>query len=165
MRAPDVGVIAVYAAVPAGVAGRLGDVDPDEVGDYIDRVLGEGAPSVDIDETWDGLHFLLAGRPATDPVEDDALSEAVVGVYEFDSDVIVGVTPVAELARIVDALEAVDLDGLLGDVDWSAFAAADVYPGGWNPDAVGTLRDVFADVLNIHRLCLADGLDLMVAIS
>ena len=140
-------MLAVYAAVPAGVADRLGDVDPDEVVAYVEGVLEAGAPSVDIDTAWDGLHILLTGASATEPIEDDPLSEAVVGVYEFDSDDFLGVTPVDDLDRIVAALDAVDLDALVRGAD----------------DA-DRLRAAFTDVVNIHRLCLTDGLDLLVSI-
>ncbi|MCF8588425.1 DUF1877 family protein [Gordonia liuliyuniae] len=158
------GLLAVYAGVPTGVADRLADVDPDDAVEYVESVLESGAPSVDIDKAWDGLHYLLTGRTATDPIEDDALSEAVVGVYAFESDDLVGVTPHDELSRIIDALEAVDLDALLHAVDFPAFTAAEVYPETWADEPADWLRAAFADVLNIHRLCQADRLDLLVSI-
>lgn len=156
--------LAVYAGVPVGVADRLGDVDPDRAVDYVEGVLASGAPSVDTDTAWDGLHFLLTGTRASEPIEDDALSEAVVGVYAFESDELVGVTPLGEVPRIIGALEAVDVDALLRAADFAAFADAQVYPGDWADRPAARLRAAFADVVNIHRLCLADGLDLLVAV-
>ncbi|WOC12902.1 DUF1877 family protein [Gordonia sp. MP11Mi] len=158
------GLLAVYAGVPAGVADRLADVDPDDAVEYVESVLETGAPSVDIDKAWDGLHYLLTGQTATDPIEDDARSEAVVGVYAFESDDFVGVTPHAELSRIIGTLDTVDVDALLHAVDFAAFTAAEVYPDTWADEPADWLREAFADVLNIHRLCLADGLDLLVSI-
>ena len=49
-------MLAVYAGVPSGLADRLGDVDPDDAVEYVERVLEGGAPSVDIDTAGDGLH-------------------------------------------------------------------------------------------------------------
>ncbi|MCF8607685.1 YfbM family protein [Gordonia sp. HY442] len=158
------GVLAVYAGVPVGLADRLGDVDPDDAVRYVESVLAAGAPSVDIDTAWDGLHFLLAGAPAAEPIEDDPLSEAVVGVYAFESDELVGVTPHDDLSRIIAALEAVDVDALVAAADVAAFTAAEVYPDDWTDRPTERLRTAFADVLNIHRLCQADGLDLLVSI-
>lgn len=158
------GMLAVYAGVASGVADRLADVDPDDAVDYVEGVLASGAPSVDIDKAWDGLHFLLTGKSASDPIEDDALSEAVVGVYQFDSDDFVGVTPTAELGRIIAALDAVDIDALLRGADFAAFTAADIYPETWADESAQWLRDAFTDVVNIHRLCAADGLDLLMSI-
>lgn len=38
----------------------------------------------DIDKLWDGLHFLLTGVSAQETIENDPLSEAIVGTKIFD---------------------------------------------------------------------------------
>lgn len=158
------GMLAVYAGVPSGLADRLGDVEPDDAVEYVESVLEDGAPSVDIDKAWDGLHYLLTGVSASEPIEDDALSEAVVGVYAFESDDLVGVTPTDDLARILEALDAVDIDALLRAADFTAFTAAQIYPESWSQQQTDWLRDAFTQIVDIHRLCAADGLDLLVSI-
>lgn len=161
------GLLAVYLGVAPDADERLGDLDPDEVVEFVEGLLEAGASSVDIDKAWDGLHFLLTGTSASTPIEDAALSEAIVGVYEFESDDFLGLTPVADLPRVIGALEAVDVEQLLASVDFSEFVAAELYPNIWSDDRAvlaDTLRSAFADVLAVHRLCLADGLDLLVSI-
>jgi len=162
-----VGLLAVYLGVPPDADERLGDLDPDGVVDFVEGLLEGGAPSVDVDKAWDGLHFLLTGTSASTPIEDDALSEAVVGVYEFESDDFLGLTPTADLPRVIAALEAVDIDARLSSADFSAFHAAELYPNIWTDDRAALesmLRAAFGDLLAVHRLCLADGLDLLVSI-
>ena len=35
----------------------------------------------DIDKMWDALHFLLTGKSASEPIEDNLISEAIVGQF------------------------------------------------------------------------------------
>ena len=161
------GMMAVYLSVEPGEAERLAEVDPDEIVDYVESVQASGVTGLDLDKLWDGLHFLLTGASATEPIEDDPLSEAVVGVYEFDSEELVGVTPAGELGRIVDALEAVDIDRLLADANYARFAAADVYPNIWTDERStldDELRSAFTQLLGFSRECLANGRDILVSI-
>ena len=37
----------------------------------------------DIDKMWDALHFLLTGKSASEPIEDNLISEAIVGSLIF----------------------------------------------------------------------------------
>jgi len=39
---------------------------------------------LDIDKNWDLLHYMMTGITASEPVEDDPLSEAVVGVNSIE---------------------------------------------------------------------------------
>lgn len=39
---------------------------------------------LDVDKTWDALHFVLTGVSGSEPIKNDSLSEAVVGVYSVD---------------------------------------------------------------------------------
>ena len=47
--------------------------------------LEEDMNVTDLDKMWDGLHCLLTKESAGDPVEGNALSEAIVGVAKFDN--------------------------------------------------------------------------------
>ncbi|MDQ0152864.1 uncharacterized protein DUF1877 [Fusobacterium naviforme] len=45
----------------------------------------------DIDKMWDALHFLLTGKSASEPIEDDVISEAIVGQFNiYEEDYIAG---------------------------------------------------------------------------
>ena len=40
----------------------------------------------DIDKMWDALHFLLTGKSASEPIEDDLISEAIVGQFNISEE-------------------------------------------------------------------------------
>lgn len=41
----------------------------------------EDAEICDIDKMWDALHFLLTGKSAAEPLENNLISEAIVGQF------------------------------------------------------------------------------------
>lgn len=43
----------------------------------------------DIDKTWDALHFLLTGKSANEPIEDNLISEAIVGQFNISGEEII----------------------------------------------------------------------------
>ena len=40
----------------------------------------------DIDKMWDALHFLLTGKSASEPIENDLISEAIVGQFNISGE-------------------------------------------------------------------------------
>ena len=40
----------------------------------------------DIDKMWDALHFLLTGKSASEPIEDNLISEAIVGQFNISGE-------------------------------------------------------------------------------
>ena len=40
----------------------------------------------DIDKMWDALHFLLTGKSACEPIENDPISEAIVGQFNISGE-------------------------------------------------------------------------------
>jgi len=63
--------------------------------------------SIDIDKMWDVLHFLLTGISATEPIEDDPLSELIAGeIVADEEDFIAYTTPqkVQELAGVMSEI-------------------------------------------------------------
>ena len=62
---------------------------------------------IDIDKMWDVLHFLLTGISATEPIEDDPLSELIAGeIVADEEDFIAYTTPqkVQELAGVMSEI-------------------------------------------------------------
>lgn len=126
------GLIASYRMIDDA---ELADLIPD--GDLPTGSLwAEGDPtdrSIDIDKYWDVLHLVLTGESASDPVEDNLLSEAIVGVENVDEDEdaeFVAVTHTLELAGIVAALRQVDLVAFAVDLVVTDQQRAEIYPEG-----------------------------------
>lgn len=89
----------------------------------------------DIDKMWDALHFLLTGKSASDPIEDDLISEAIVGQFdifvEYDIEEFIYGTPSNRIKEIADALQKVDFEKHLAKFDMDAFSENDIYPDIW----------------------------------
>ncbi len=128
------GIQAAYTTVDTAELDRLVELPGDDLVEAIEALETAGNPTLYLDKTWDGLHFLLTGVSASSPAEDDPLSEAVVGVHVFDSEDFVGCTEVDELPAIIAALESVDVAGLLERADFADFARAEIYPNIWSDD-------------------------------
>ena len=46
----------------------------------------ENLETCDIDKMWDALHFLLTGKSASEPIEDNLISEAIVGQFNISGE-------------------------------------------------------------------------------
>lgn len=161
------GMQAAYTMVDEATLDRLAEIPPAELSDALDELETSGAPTLYLDKMWDGLHFLLTGVSASSPIEDDQLSEAIVGVHVFDAEDFVGCSEVDELPGIIAALENVSPRALLDEVDFASFGRANLYPNIWSGDAAGLateLTTAFTDLLAFHRACLAAGRHLIVSI-
>lgn len=163
------GFLANYMMVDKPTLDRLIDTDGDELTDAIDELEDAGQNEIYcMDKLWDGLHFLLTGVSASDPIEDNQLSEAIVGVHIFDCEDFVGDTKSDEVAPIVAALEKVDIDKLLKDVDFSQFKKKEVYPNIWtNNDKASLaneLREEYRNLLDFYRKALAAKANVVVSI-
>jgi hypothetical protein len=117
-----------------------------------------GAPPLDIDKAWHGLHFVLCG------VADDApppLGNAVLGGEPLGEDL--GYGPcrfltsdqVSETAR---ALSGMSVEQFRQRYDAAALESAQIYPGGWDDmENVDWLADAFAEVSAYFRDASAAG--------
>lgn len=158
---------AAYTLIDDETLDRMLELDGDSLVAQLEALESGGAATVYIDKLWDGLHFLLTGAPASDPIEGDPLSEAVVGVHVIDEDDYVACTELDELAAVISALEAVDLDRVLSSVDFAAFDRAGVTPNIWSDPPArlrSELSDAMALLLDIHRRAASEERHLLVSI-
>jgi len=125
---------------------------------------GDVAPPVarhlDVGPNWQAIHFLLTGDPwAGGP----PFANVVLG-GEPVSDEDLGQGPVRfllpeEVAIVAEALQGVTPEEFISRFDPGALNAAEVYPGGWTDDHLGTgalaaqyaaVRDMFASAAAHH---------------
>lgn len=60
------------------------DRERNDVLDEVEELNEESEMLLDIDKMWDVLHFVLTGVSSCDPIENNPLSEAVVGVRALE---------------------------------------------------------------------------------
>lgn len=90
---------------------------------------------LDIDKMWDVLHFVLTGVSADHRIDDNPLSQAVLGVMSIeDLSEYMAYTEHSQIADIVAALEQFDMDQALESFDMTACKEAELYPNIWDYD-------------------------------
>ena len=66
---------------------------------------------LDLDKMWDTLHFVLTGASASEPIKDNRLSEAVLGISPIEGvEEYVAYTEKSRIKEIVLALDNFDIE-------------------------------------------------------
>ena len=90
---------------------------------------------LDIDKMWDVLHFVLTGVSADHRIDDNPLSQAVLGVTSIeDLSDYMAYTEYSQIADIVAALDQFDIESALESFDMKACKEAELYPNIWDYD-------------------------------
>ena len=164
---------ASYIAIDDGPLDELGKPESDEEfrQKFPDGVEESDWPRIVIGKVWDALHCTLTGVTAADPIRDNRLSEAVVGVYPriYDDDdysIYVSVIDLENLPEILKALWPIDESFLQERFDPKVMKQQRLYPAGiWQGDpeqligemlsAVVELRKFVTQTISDHRHVLA----------
>ncbi len=88
----------------------------------------------DIDKMWDALHFLLTGKSASEPIEDNLISEAIVGQFNIsgeDIEEFISGTKADRVKEIARALQEIDFETYLDKFNMNVFSQNDIYPNIW----------------------------------
>lgn len=127
--------------------------------------------AVDIGRYWDVLHLVLTGESASDPVEDNLLSEAVVGVENLDEDEdadFVAITHTLELPEIVTALREVNVARAVAGVLVTDRVRTETYPEGVFDDGVvalvPALTEAVRTLIEFYERAAAAGRHVLVSI-
>ncbi|MDO4645416.1 MAG: YfbM family protein [Propionibacteriaceae bacterium] len=130
------GVYGVYTAVDDETFKQISFLNKEKLPVQIAELeKKDDVPSCDLGKLWDGLHYLLTGIRTQDAVDEGLHSEVILGIkplkigYDFASGI-----PAADVVRIADAIELVDINALIRAADFQAFEAAGVYPAIWDED-------------------------------
>lgn len=139
------GMIACYMEVDLSTLERLKALESEELFEEIEE-LEEDMNVTDLDKMWDGLHCLLTKESAGDPINGNALSEAIVGVTKFDDDSDDFITYIEpeRVQEIAKTLNELDITSLSLTFNPEYFAEKDVYPNIWMRDD----KDELAEELN-----------------
>ncbi|MDE7423212.1 MAG: YfbM family protein [Lachnospiraceae bacterium] len=102
--------------------------------------------SCDIDKMWDALHFLLLGKSAGEPVENNLINEAIVGQFVISEDAF-GIRA-DRVKAIAEALQELNFEEYIEKFNMSDFAKNNIYPDIWEyedeeDEIIEELRDCF----------------------
>lgn len=100
----------------------------EEVEDWND----EAEILLDIDKMWDALHFVLTGVSCIEPIKNNPLSEAVVGVFSIDGiEEYISYIEKSRIKDIVFALDNFDIEKALKTFSMKECKEAELYPNIW----------------------------------
>ena len=156
------GMIGNYTMISDKVLEHIIKLEGEDLVEYINEI--EEDESIElycIDKLWDGLHFLLTGASASEPIEEDKLSEAIVGVDVFEVDEDDGFVSCIEKGDIVDiihALEEVDITEICAKANITDFHKNEIYPNIWQEEESQSLKEElkseFENLLDFYKKTL-----------
>lgn len=127
------GMMACYMEADKLLIDRLKVLSEEELFDELEE-LEEEQPLYDVDKMWDGLHCLMTGVSALSPINNNLLSEAIIGTkFFFDdeyADIAAWIYP-DRLLEIVAELERFDLDKAIASFSPENFTKMEIYPDIW----------------------------------
>ena len=142
------------------------DRERNDVLDEVEVWNEESEMLLDIDKMWDVLHFVLTGVSSCDPIENNSLSEAVVGVRALE-----GIEEFVAYTEkdILAALEAFDMEQAMATFSMDACKKAELYPDIWDYDDEEELvkeeiSDYFQNMKDFYREVLEANGHVMVTI-
>lgn len=128
------GMIACYQMADVEMVNVLLEKTNEEVFEVIEELQEADETVLNIDKLWDGLHFLMTKVTASEPLEGNPLSEAVVGVKNFsddeDADFISYILP-ERVPIIVNELKLFEIENVIEKLQPKEFAQNDIYPNIW----------------------------------
>ncbi|MDO4711647.1 MAG: YfbM family protein, partial [Peptostreptococcaceae bacterium] len=125
---------------------------------------------LDIDKMWDVLHFVFTGIDSSEPIEEDPLSEAVVGVSSMeDVEEFIAFTEKTRIAEIVSALESFDIKKALEKFSMKECKKANVYPNIWDHEEEADeikeeIMDYFQEMKDFYKKILEANGNVLVTI-
>lgn len=166
------GMIGQYMMINNQTFRSLVDLENDDLIEMIEELSEDQENEIyDIDKLWDGLHFLLTGISACQPIEGNKLSEAIVGVKVFNDDEdadFISYTMTEDIQEIVTALNNVDVEKLRLNFDLSKFRKAKIYPDIWKDKEKESLLDEliqeYEKTLNFYTKALGEKAHVIVSI-
>lgn len=165
---------AVYIAIDDDTAEQLWELDDEPFrARFLEIEEDRQFQRLDIAKIWDALHCTLTGVPASRPIEDDKLSEAIVGVHpkiyvDEDYSMFVSIIDNSELEEIITALGPFNDARLTEQLNPALLEKQNVYPTGiWNDDPrtlVRELADAVTAILTFFDDSKAKGLHVLATI-
>ncbi len=157
-------MIAEYLMVDEETLNSLMDLNNEDLTNKLFEIEeSEKFECMDIDKIWDALHCFLTGVSASTPIEDHKLSEAIVGIHNFNIDDenadFITCTENEELAEIIASIEKIEFDKLISRFDPKVLKENDIYPNGIElaskEQLIGEFKEELTELLEFYKNALA----------
>ena len=138
----------------------------EEVEDWND----EAEILLDIDKMWDALHFVLTGVSCIEPIKNNPLSEAIVGVFPIDGiEEYISYIEKSRIKDIVFALDNFDIEKALETFNMEECKEAELYPNIWGyeeetDEIKEEIMDYFQDMKDFYKQVLEEDGNVLVTI-
>lgn len=115
---------------------------------------------LDLDKMWDALYFVLTGASASEPIKDNRLSEAVLGIYPSEEvEEYVAYTEKSRIKDIVLALDNFDIEKAMESFSMEKCKKANIYPNIWDYEEESEeieeeLMDYFQNMKDFYKKIL-----------
>ena len=142
----------------------------DDLMEQVEEWNEEADILLDIDKMWDVLHFVLTGVDSREPIENDPLSEAVVGVSVMEGiENFIAYTDKSKVADVLSALEDFDIESAMDEFSMEDCKKADLYPNIWDyeeeeDEIKEEITDYFEAMINFYRKILETNGNVLVSI-
>ena len=103
--------------------------------------------SLDLDKMWDALHFVLTGVSSSEPIKNNPLSEAILGVTSIEEvEEFLSYTEKVRIQDIVSALEHFDIETAMETFSMKECQIANLYPDIWDDEeATDEIKEELTD--------------------
>lgn len=127
------GMYANYIYISDKDLTKIKNLDKDEIFETVEDMDETEELAVNIDKMWDVMHFVLNGVDSSEPIRNNALSEAIVGVVSIEdvSEFIV-YTDKSRVCEIVSSLQKFDFKKAMENFSMKACKKAKLYPDIWD---------------------------------
>ena len=144
--------------------------EEDDIFEEVEDWNDEAEILLDIDKMWDALHFVLTGVSCSEPIENNALSEAVVGVFSIDGiEEYISYIEKSRIKDIVFALDNFDIEKALETFSMEECEEAELYPNIWGyeeetEEIKEEIMDYFQDMKDFYKQVLEEDGNVLVTI-
>ena len=144
--------------------------EEDDIFEEVEDWNDEAEILLDIDKMWDALHFVLTGVSCSEPIKNNPLSEAVVGVFSIDGiEEYISYIEKSRIKDIVFALDNFDIEKALETFNMEECKEAELYPNIWGyeeetDEIKEEIMDYFQDMKDFYKQVLEEDGNVLVTI-
>ena len=144
--------------------------EEDDIFEEVEDWNDEAEILLDIDKMWDALHFVLTGVSCIEPIKNNPLSEAVVGVFSIDGiEEYISYIEKSRIKDIVFALDNFDIEKVLKTFSMKECKEAELYPDIWDyeeetDEIKEEIMDYFQNMKDFYKQVLEEDGNVLVTI-